>query len=152
MVKPHQNKKNQSFVVMLGFWFSFFEFASAACCKKRHAKTEHHNKRLALLVLMGLYHLSLSREILLSLWIEYVPGNLTTPCCYLAVAIFTSIWESYIQNLNRKKGVWGTNQLSNFFVKKDCCLVPVEYFYLYSYITRYKIRFDHYLTTLEFQI
>ena len=58
----------------------------------------------------------------------------------MQVAIFTSIWESYMQNLNRKKGV------SNFFVKTDCCLVQVEYFYLYSYITRYKISFDHYLT------
>ena len=33
-LKPCQNKKGQSFVVMLGFCMSFFEFASAACCKK----------------------------------------------------------------------------------------------------------------------
>ena len=97
---------------------SFFAAGSWCKFKKRHAKTEYHNKRLVLLVLMGLYHLSLSREILLSLWIWYVPCNLTTPCCYLAVAIFTSIWESYIQNLKRKKGVWGTNLLSNFFLWK----------------------------------
>jgi hypothetical protein len=37
-LKPCQNKKNQSFVVMLGICMSFFEFASPACCKKRHAK------------------------------------------------------------------------------------------------------------------
>ena len=53
-IKPCQNKKGQSFVVMLGFCMSFFEFASAACCKKRHAKTEHHSKRLAALILSEL--------------------------------------------------------------------------------------------------
>jgi hypothetical protein len=52
--KPRHNKKGQSFVVMLGFWMFFFEFTSAACCKKRHAKTEHHNKRLAILILSEL--------------------------------------------------------------------------------------------------
>ena len=31
--------------VWLGFYMSFFEFESATCSKKRHAKTEHHNKR-----------------------------------------------------------------------------------------------------------
>jgi hypothetical protein len=37
-LKPCQNKKGQSFVVMLGFSMSFLKFASAACCKKKHAK------------------------------------------------------------------------------------------------------------------
>ena len=41
-LKPCQNKKGQSFAVMLGFFMSFFEFASAACSKKRHA-----NKRVS---------------------------------------------------------------------------------------------------------
>jgi hypothetical protein len=37
-------------------WFLhvFFEFASAACCKKRHAQMEHHNKGLAVLILSEL--------------------------------------------------------------------------------------------------
>ena len=35
ILKPCQNKTGQSFVVMLGFFMSFFEFASAACCKKK---------------------------------------------------------------------------------------------------------------------
>jgi hypothetical protein len=47
--KALTNKKSQIFVVM-----SFFEFESAACSKKRHAKTEHHNKHLALLILSQL--------------------------------------------------------------------------------------------------
>ena len=34
-LKPRQNKKGQSFVVMLDFFMSFFEFASAACSKKK---------------------------------------------------------------------------------------------------------------------
>ena len=54
-LKPCQNKKGQSFVVMLDFCMSFFEFASAACCKKRHAKAEQHNKRLAVPILSELY-------------------------------------------------------------------------------------------------
>ena len=154
MLKLWQNKNGQTFVEMLVFACLFCS-RQVMQIQKKHAKTEHQNKRLTFLVLMGLYHLSLSREILLSLWIEYMPGNLTTPCCYLAVAIFTSIsWESYIQNLNRKKGVWGTNLLSKEPWKKDCCLVSVEDFFLciLIYITRYKISFDRYLTTLEFQI
>ena len=40
LLKPCQNKKDKYFVVMLGFFMSFFEFASAACCKKRHAKNQ----------------------------------------------------------------------------------------------------------------
>ena len=31
---------------MLGFYMSLFEFESAACSKKKHVKTEHHNKNL----------------------------------------------------------------------------------------------------------
>ena len=37
-LKPCQNNKDQLFVVMLNFCMYCFEFASAACCKKRHAK------------------------------------------------------------------------------------------------------------------
>ena len=55
LLKPCQNMKGQPFVVMLGFCMSFFEFASAACYKKRHAKTEHDNKFLVILILSELY-------------------------------------------------------------------------------------------------
>ena len=55
LLKPCQNMKGQPFAVMLGFCMSFFEFASAACYKKRHAKTEHDNKFLVILILSELY-------------------------------------------------------------------------------------------------
>ena len=39
LLKPCQNKKGQSFVVMLGFC-KFLKFTSAACCKKDMQKTQ----------------------------------------------------------------------------------------------------------------
>ena len=41
---------------MLDFCMSFFTAGSWCKFKKRHAKTKHHNKRLALLILTGLYN------------------------------------------------------------------------------------------------
>ena len=39
VLKPWQNKKGQTFVGMLVFGMSFFEFQSPAYCKKRQVKT-----------------------------------------------------------------------------------------------------------------
>ena len=47
-------QKGQMFLGMLAFCMSFFEFESAACSKKRHAKNEHPLNHLALLILPGL--------------------------------------------------------------------------------------------------
>ena len=51
VLKPWQNKKDQTLVGMLVFGMSFFEFQSAAYCKKRQVKNEHRNKHLVLLIL-----------------------------------------------------------------------------------------------------
>ena len=54
ILKLCQNKKDQTFVGMLVFYMSFFAAGSWLKFKKRHTKSEHPNKCLALLVLSGL--------------------------------------------------------------------------------------------------
>ena len=55
-LKPWENKKGQTFVVMLVFYMSFFAAGSWLKFKKRHAKNKHHNKNSALLDLSELYY------------------------------------------------------------------------------------------------
>jgi hypothetical protein len=45
-IKPCQYKKGKSFAVMLGFCMSFFEFASAACYKKKTCKKRESQQTL----------------------------------------------------------------------------------------------------------
>jgi hypothetical protein len=59
LIKPRQNKKGQSFIVMLGFcgdpvFACLFLNLHQLPAAKKHAKTEHHNKRLAFLILSEL--------------------------------------------------------------------------------------------------
>ena len=78
LLKPCQKKKGQSFVVMLDFCMTFFEFASAACCKKRHAETEHHNKCLVVLIMSELYAIFHADFVLITKGIFYLRNNSMT--------------------------------------------------------------------------
>ena len=54
-LKPWENKKGQTFVVVLFFLHVFFCCRQLIQIKKRQAKNEHHNDNLVFLVLSELY-------------------------------------------------------------------------------------------------